>query len=639
MARIGEWIDTRRNLGPAAAPEVLNAWVGQRAAMNAAGKVDPVKLAEAEAKVRGDIARLRRAQMEYSTSQGKQASDLSKEMLRAAARVKAASIAAGAQRTSALIGYRGKLADEQARTQLTIEDKQQVRDPAMKAALGAASRTAGAAGTDPTARVDAVVRLIDDQKAAAGNPKPGTLQHDGLVTIAIESMEQNGDSAGAQALAEKYGAKSGESWDDYMRSAHAGITDDQVEREIKQAEKYGAGGGFEGIEALFGRLNKDGGTTSSGEKVGGAIPQPDFEAQIKGLEDMADELAKERAKALIGGGGVNEIIFNPNQVSDMDAVRRAQVWGVNAPGYNQEVADAVDRNDGSLTRAAKEIAGKGGLSAVSAIEVPPVMLGGDAIAPPMTWTGTKKGEGGWTYTFNADGSIATVKPDGKAGKTVKPGSKEHAAIVDEVAKVSAPGLVRDLYGAAEARALVGDFAGAEKAAKAVDRGAVRSAWAEELRKATREGKGAEFVALLTPETGGKWVTHAQKIAIQPVASQYDEGRQTGEFLRLADAMDSAEDAQTKFEEPDYTSGQIEASKNPATAYMFDEPVLDQRAALPVPTGQFKGSGVVEPAPIYSRVGEEPLRLGYSATATDVPVPDVDDSDIDEWYKQRTKGGK
>jgi hypothetical protein len=472
MAVVNPWIDTSLDLGPSIAPTYLNAWVAQRASMNAADKAnlpDPVKLAEEEAKVRKQIADLRRAQITAETERGKQGSNVEVAKINAGARVTAADVAASADRATSLIRANTELRRIQKDREESDRKAGAVRDPDMVGALSNVGTMS--AGQPSDARVDSAFRTFNDARAKIGNPPQGSLAYDGAAALAVQSLTE-ADPVAGQQLAEKLGASPGESWTQYQARVHSGFTDAEIADAIRKAEKYGGGGGLTAMKAFLAQFD-DGGTESSKDVFGTRGPAPTDDT-IHDLEKMADDLADERAKAMLMRSrypAANELIANPNRFTNTRQRKNAQVWGLNELPYNEEVEGELERT-GSLRGAMKAIGKRGGIASEGVgtggaldLEAP-----NKKVEPPidaLTLTGTKEGEGGYSYTFNDDGTISVSHGD-RAPTVVKPRSKAHAAIVAEFTSKRTEGLTpeqRKLFDDATVKALAGDFAGARKAAQ------------------------------------------------------------------------------------------------------------------------------------------------------------------------------
>ena len=115
MARIQDYYQNRRDLGPSAMVAYLDAWLDERAGMNKSlmasdkKRADPSRLAEQEARIRAALADLLKAKVSGSVEQMKAADDLAKQALSSYEQVTVANVKAGSDRAVALIQARTDL--------------------------------------------------------------------------------------------------------------------------------------------------------------------------------------------------------------------------------------------------------------------------------------------------------------------------------------------------------------------------------------------------------------------------------------------------------------------------------------------------------------------------------------------------
>lgn len=625
MPVVNPWIDTSLNLGPNIAPTYLNAWVAQRASMNASEKAnmpDPVKLAEQEAKVRDTIVKLRRAQIEAETEKGKQGTRLKEAKVRAGAVVTAAGIHASAQRTVSLNGLRGRMAEVKKSREESDRKSSAVADAEMVGALSTVGTMSQ--GQAPDKRVDSALRTFNDARAKLGNPSKGSLMYDGAASLAVQAMSE-ADPALGQALAEKLGAQPGESWGQYQDRVHKGFTDEEVAGVMRDAEKYKAGGGTSMIQSFLDQFEDDG-IDSEKVKLGVNGLSPD-EDTIKGLEDMADSLGKQQMEAMLARSrypAANELIANPNRFHDAEALRRAKIWGANTREYNEEVADQID-NTGSLDAAIKKIGNYGGISSEgpgsgvdrNAYDTPPV----DA----STLTGTQEGEGGYTYTFNDDGTI-TVQHGDRAPTKVEPRSKAHAAIVAEFTSKRTAGLPEDkraLYDDMTVKALAGDFKGARAAAAKAAKSIATGNWDEKPDYTARE---------LEIERGRREQRASDK-PLTPTGNEYRDIGARGAALGYGGApvIDKSVKPKAEIVPLRHVEGLDAARPSSGAPLKIGAKPYDSSSVI-------AGEDTHRTAFDYMPTSREVDDAGFDAALTSA-VPDVDDADFDAALEDAFKGGE
>ena len=561
MARIQDYYQNRRDLGPSAMTAYMDAWLGERASMNKAlmapkKGADPAKLAEQEARLRRALADLVKARATGETKEIEANSRLAEKLLGEVGRVTAANAGASATVRSAQIRAGSDARETQAKYRQRVADDLTLKDPDVKSVVGtgykqSSSAQGGARGAGLVTRPDggpgALSVLVEDMaRTESGGGKDETSKRDAIVASLISQATAAGDTEAAKALSERFG-EPGLTFDAYLAKTHPDYTQAELKAALDDSERIArkGGSGTAGLISLGESLIKQfPGRTVVGEKSSGTVPD-DLDAQIKALGDAADDLARARDKAMETDRVFprpNYMIANPNAYTDPRYVREAKAWGVLPAEYVDEVAGARERT-GSWAGAVKEIGDRGGLS-TQQLAVPAELLAEEDTAqvddPATEWSQrVRKGEGGYTYTLNEDGTISVGKPDGKPGATVKPGSKEHAAIVDELYRVDAPDAVAGLYDPARVLASQGQWDKAAAQGFVVDPNAVRSGWAQAIREAADNPATLPTLIRQVGDKGGKWGEHLRALVDVPDTDRYAHARKFGAFRALADAMDAA----------------------------------------------------------------------------------------------------
>lgn len=570
---VQDFYQNRRDLGPSAVVEYLNAWLGERSSMNkrlmAQEDVDPAKLAEQESRIRRAIADLVKIKESGSQAERRDAGKLAQIALKSVGDVTGKNATASATRGAALIRAQEGLARTTVMSRKRIADALEIDDDRVQKIIDSTHDEVSGGGesaadqvTRPNGRPGKLGQRVDDLiDMVKGDPS----KRDAVVSQVIAQYEAAGDEATVRALTEKY-ANGEASWDAYMMKRYPDFTPEEHKAVLDEMKRVTAGASTKPIMDLYKELAGNDTDTESSSSTESAGPVPSgIDDQIAELEKAADDLAEQRRNA--GRKNLfprpNYMIANPNTYTDPRQLRELRSWGTMDAPYVAEVSDSLART-GSFRKAQEEIEGRGGISpAVEQIDAE--LLTDDDYDPSAEvaerWRqvagGRVAGEGGWVYEMNADGTISTETPDGKRGLTVKPGSKEHVAIVNEVFNPGAmPDSVAALYGPALTLARAGKWADAATEADAVDPADVRSSYADALRRMLR---GETAISRVPPERqievlaesmGGKPGTHMRALLRQPMGDRYATGRIAGALGSLADAMDAAPAIERKRRERD-----------------------------------------------------------------------------------------
>jgi hypothetical protein len=581
MARIQDYYQNRRDLGPSAMVAYLDAWLDERAGMNKSlmaseGKqADPSRLAEQEARIRAAMADLLKAKVSGSVEQMKAADDLAKQALSSYEQVTVANVKAGSDRAVALIQSRTDLSKQDVDSRAAIAKELTLTNPdGIKIIASAYDTATTEMGGDPDRVADALVRMVTDvTKTHEGGHKA---KRD---AAAAEVLRQATEAGNAHVVARIEKAFfSGSAADDYFERVYPGFTPEEQAKVYEEVKKLGAGADPEKVVALYEKLTaagKGGGGTKTSTSYSDIVP--DLDAKLKSLEDAADDLAKARREAMTSPKRFprpNYMIANPNTFTDPRQVAELRKWGVLDPTYVEEMVTARQR-EGTWAGALKSVGERGGASQ-SIEKVAPLVLTEEPGAQvtytdaEAAWLGTLKragsgepfpGKGGYTYTLNADGSITSLAPEkGKKPVKVEKGSAPHTAILEEV--FPAPGLpdeVSDLYAPSIELAKAGQWAKAAEAAEKVSHDDVRSAYAQALVDVA-SGRSAfsgvpsegqmEAMAASIGEGGGKWGEHFRDLLRLPVSDQYAKSRVMGAVDSLGKALHKTPDVERDLDESD-----------------------------------------------------------------------------------------
>lgn len=579
MARIQDYYQNRRDLGPSAMVAYLDAWLDERAGMNKSlmaseGKqADPSRLAEQEARIRAAMADLLKAKVSGSVEQMKAADDLAKQALSSYGQVIGANVDAGAKVAGDQIEARTDIAKLDVDSRAAIAKELTLTNPdGIKIIASAYDTATTEMGGDPDRVADALIRTVTDvTKTHEGGHKA---KRD---AAAAEVLRQAREAGNAHVVARIEKAFfSGSAADDYFEKIYPGFTPKEQAEVWKDIKKLGAGADPEKIVALYEKLTaagKGGGGTKTSTSYSDIVP--DLDAKLKSLEDAADDLAKARREAMTSPKRFprpNYMIANPNTFTDPRQVAELRKWGVLDPTYVEEMVTARQR-EGTWAKAIESVGERGGASQ-SIEKVAPLVLTEEPGAQvtytdaEAAWLGALKragsgepfpGKGGYTYTLNADGSITSLAPEkGKKPVKVEKGSAPHTAILEEV--FPAPGLpdeVSDLYAPSIELAKAGQWAKAAEAAEKVSHDDVRSAYAQALVDVA-SGRPAfagvppegqmEAMAASIGEGGGKWGAHFRDLLRQPMPDQYAKSRVMGAVDSLGKALHKTPDVERELDE-------------------------------------------------------------------------------------------
>lgn len=574
MARIQDYYQNRRDLGPSAMVAYLDAWLDERAGMNKSlmaseGKqADPSRLAEQEARIRAAMADLLKAKVSGSVEQMKAADDLAKQALSSYEQVTVANVKAGSDRAVALIQSRTDLSKQDVDSRAAIAKELTLTNPdGIKIIASAYDTATTEMGGDPDRVADALVRMVTDvTKTHEGGHKA---KRDAAAGEVLRQAKEAGNAHVVARIEKAF--FSGSAADDYFEKTYPGFTPEEQAKVYEEVKKLGAGADPEKVVALYEKLTaagKGGGGTKTSTSYSDIVP--DLDAKLKSLEDAADDLAKARREAMTSPKRFprpNYMIANPNTFTDPRQVAELRKWGVLDPTYVEEMVTARQR-EGTWAGALKSVGERGGASQ-SIEKVAPLVLTEEPGAQvtytdaEAAWLGTLKragsgepfpGKGGYTYTLNADGSITSLAPEkGKKPVKVEKGSAPHTAILEEV--FPAPGLpdeVSDLYAPSIELAKAGQWAKAAEAAEKVSHDDVRSAYAQAL---VDVASGRPAFASVPPEGqmeamaasigagGGKWGEHFRDLLRLPMPDQYAKSRVMGAMDSLGKALHKTPDVE------------------------------------------------------------------------------------------------
>lgn len=581
MARIQDYYQNRRDLGPSAMVAYLDAWLDERAGMNKSlmasdGKqADPSRLAEQEARIRAALADLLKAKVSGSVEEMKAADDLAGKLLDNVGEITVANVKAGSDRAVALIQARTDLSKQDIDSREAIAKELKLTDPEGIKIISSAYKTAktNTAG-NPKLMADDLVQMVHDiTKSKEGGLRP---KQDAAAAAVLQQAKDAGDDYVVKRIEDAFFA--GDAADDYFEKTYPGFTIKEQAKVYEEVKKLGAGASTKAIEELYGRLTaegKGGGGTKTSTSYSSIVP--DLDAKIKSLEDAADDLAKARREAMTSPKRFprpNYMIANPNTFTDPRQVAELRKWGVLDPTYVEEMVTARQR-EGTWAKAIESVGERGGASQ-SIEKVAPLVLTEEPGAQvtytdaEAAWLGALKragsgepfpGKGGYTYTLNADGSITSLAPEkGKKPVKVEKGSAPHTAILEEV--FPAPGLpdeVSDLYAPSIELAKAGQWAKAAEAAEKVSHDDVRSAYAQALVDVA-SGRPAfagvppegqmEAMAASIGEGGGKWGEHFRDLLRQPTPNQYAKSRVMGAVDSLGKALHKTPDVEDRIRAED-----------------------------------------------------------------------------------------
>lgn len=569
MARIQDYYQNRRDLGPSSMVAYLDAWLDERAGMNkslmaSGGKqADPSRLAEQEARIRQALADLLKAKVSGSVEEMKAADDLAEQALKSYADVLVGNVQAGAKVAESKIKARTDISDMDVRHRQVIAKSLTPNNPDTYKVMASAYKEAMAEGGGNSDHVAAaLIRTVNDVSSAYEQGDPS--KRDAVAAMALEQAKAAGNNVVVARLEKAF--FDGDAAADYFDKKYPGFTPEEQAAVWRDVRKLGAGASPEMVVALYEKLTsqgKGGGGTKKGTSYSDIVP--DLDDKIKSLQDAADDLAKARHAAMTSPRRFprpNYMIANPNTFTDPAQVRELRMWGVLDPTYVEEAVTARQR-EGTWGGAVRSMAERGGASQ-SIEKVAPLLLTEEPgevaqTAAEGAWLATLEqvsvgkpiqGAGGYTYTLNADGSITSQSPEkNKAPVTLRAGSKFHTKIVEELfPEPVLPDAVAAIYAPSVAKARAGHWSEAAAAARNVSKDDVRAAYAQALvdvagGRPVFSGvpKENQMEALVSSvgEGGGKWGEHLRSLLSLPMPNRFAKSRVMGAVESLGKALHKA----------------------------------------------------------------------------------------------------
>lgn len=476
MARTDEFYDSsRRQLGKPAFVSYWEAWLDERAGMNAAlmgAEADPGELAQEGDDLRrrlGDLAKLRAA---ASRGDSEAVQGILEAMLRYEGTVQSARIRGQATVSSAQIRAR------ETALRNAIRQNEKLNEELGLSAEGGRMLSAmgdglGGARTAPRTALDAADSAVNAALAEA-KATPGSPQHDAIVYRGYQELVAAGHSeAATQLWASRVGAASDPAG--YMAERWGMETPAETLQLQREIEKGGVGRA-DSAGALVEKYQQyqGGGTSGSTRSSVSGVPLQDaLNAYMSNPSDTStlDRLIADTERALkeneaavaaaregrsaFAGRFPNYLLSNPFQVVRAESVERMAPVADLArrdPVAVEEVASSLQRTRGPLggvspARAEREIASQGGMGAqlepwAGVADSGPSVMGWAAGRMALAEQQAKNDptavraitdSGGWAYEQGADNSIKiTAAPAESAamiGKTLKKGDKGYDAIV------------------------------------------------------------------------------------------------------------------------------------------------------------------------------------------------------------------
>lgn len=644
MAVIDERYNSRRDVGKPALGAYLAAFVGEREAMNAQTKPDTKGLMDAEVDARKKAADLRERKAILSGRREELKSKSSDKAAELKTKIAVANIAAQAKVTSADRAFRLGMQELYSDRAEKVAAKLAVPSEAKAVIDSATAPTTGGVDTESAMR-SAIEK--------AGFPKPGTAEYDTVSyamyrAIAARDAKTGGNEAGA--FAEQAFGKDVDP-NEYMYRAYAVRGPREVEEDARRVSKEigGAGANPAVVDGWIKDTVLPSEETTTEERTRGTGPDdPDaLEDAAKKLDAYADQLADERHRSVALYPRGHSFLLNPNTYTGEEGWRALGEYGENDPEYNRQVLGELQHEGGNVLRAEKRIGEMGGLDGTRGKEYVPDLLDtgldlggwlGDTLEKHDEPYTVQDGE--WAYEVKPDRSITIVAaPKGHrgVGRTVteKDGTV-YKAIVEKIAShpetqdrsalgailASQPKDVQDLFSGAATLYAAGKRKEAADEARKVSADDVRFAYADALE---RDPETAVRGILMLPEgTLGTAGESVRRTLDTPVRSDLDVAAVRGNLAGIGRAIKEEQDPERR------------ARKRGLATQEVTDTMAMRAESPPAPPYPFKQVGIVEPAPIYSRVGEEPLRLGYAAMAGGSAPVDVDDSDIDDWFDKQGK---
>lgn len=570
MAVIEERYDSRRNVGKPAFADYLNAFVVEREAMNAETAPDLKRLMDAEADARGKIADLRERQAilrgkkeEISVKSSDKAAELK-------TRIKVASIAAGAQTTSADRAFRlgmQKLYSERA---AVVAEKMLVPAEAAAVIESATARTTSTVDTTSARRT-----AMEKAKASEGT------QEADVVDFAIWQGLRKRDAALGTKDAQVYADDHfGGAPEEYMARAYSVKSPEEVEEMARRVSKEIGGSGADPaivdgwIKAeMLPSIEME---TSTRER-GGVDPKhaDELEKAIGDLTAYADGLAEQRrnsaTKRFPKG---HSFLVNPNSFTEQEGWDALGRFGENDREWNRQALGYVQREGGDWKKAHEAIKADnaGGLDGTRGRDAVPDLLE-DGLDIREWLFGAVKAQnapvvvkdGDWTYEVKSDGTTTIVgvpatSPKAK-GKTYAydKDSKDpvYLKIMEKVAaspewvdRKAAAGVlaaqpegVRSLFSGVADLVRKGDVAGAATATFGVTADDVRWAYADALE--ADPGAAAVAIQQLPESVLGSFGSSVLHTLDTPMRSQQDIDAVRGNLSGIGRAVKDEQDPERR----------------------------------------------------------------------------------------------